>query len=318
MTKNLIQSVAGIRAIVAAAVFTLGLWGAPTPVLTQEAPTKKVLLIGVDGFRPSVLGDEIHTPNLDELRANGAWSDSAQVRLLTQESSSDSSHGWSSMLTGVWEDKHGVESNRLETTNLDEYPDFLTRIEQVNPDMYTFSISDWPVIANYPIVSDAVDVKIGLNAEGNMTYPVADSLSAMIAANYLANAEVDAAFVYFGNPDVVAHNLGTLVQEYRDCLEALDRQIGVLVRAIRSRPSYGSEDWLILLSSDHGHRPEGGHGGRTPDELNIPFLVSGPSATRGRLPGKPDQVDVAVTALTHLGVPIDPAWGLAGKAVGLR
>jgi hypothetical protein len=29
-------------------------------------------------------------------------------------------------------------------------------------------------------------------------------------------------------------------------------------------------------------------------------------------------VDVAVTALAHLGVAIDPAWGLDGKAVGLR
>jgi hypothetical protein len=27
---------------------------------------------------------------------------------------------------------------------------------------------------------------------------------------------------------------------------------------------------------------------------------------------------VAVTALTHLGVPIDPAWDLDGRAVGLR
>jgi hypothetical protein len=29
-------------------------------------------------------------------------------------------------------------------------------------------------------------------------------------------------------------------------------------------------------------------------------------------------VDVPITALTHLGVPIDSAWQLDGKAVGIR
>ncbi|MGB1841464.1 MAG: DUF4983 domain-containing protein [Longimicrobiales bacterium] len=29
-------------------------------------------------------------------------------------------------------------------------------------------------------------------------------------------------------------------------------------------------------------------------------------------------VDVAVTALTHLGIPVDPSWQLDGRPVGLR
>ena len=48
------------------------------------------------------------------------------------------------------------------------------------------------------------------------------------------------------------------------------------------------------------------------------ILASGPSAALG-IPANPTFiVDIAVTALTHLGVSIDPAWELDGKPVGLR
>jgi hypothetical protein len=39
---------------------------------------------------------------------------------------------------------------------------------------------------------------------------------------------------------------------------------------------------------------------------------------KGPIKGKMYNVDVAVTALTHLGVPIQAEWKLDGKAVGLK
>ena len=48
------------------------------------------------------------------------------------------------------------------------------------------------------------------------------------------------------------------------------------------------------------------------------LLASGPSAARGEITPAPSIVDVAVTALTHLGVEGDPEWQLDGRAVGIR
>jgi hypothetical protein len=38
----------------------------------------------------------------------------------------------------------------------------------------------------------------------------------------------------------------------------------------------------------------------------------------GEIYGQPAVVDVAVTALTHLDIPIDKSWNLDGKAVALK
>ena len=52
-------------------------------------------------------------------------------------------------------------------------------------------------------------------------------------------------------------------------------------------------------------------------ERTIFYLASGPSAIRGVPETAAEIVDVGVTALAHLGVIIDPAWGLDGRVVGL-
>ncbi|MDH5589361.1 MAG: alkaline phosphatase family protein, partial [Gemmatimonadota bacterium] len=121
-----------------------------------------------------------------------------------------------------------------------------------------------------------------------------------------------------GNPDEASHEHGSIGPEYREALATADTQVGRLWAAVRARPTFAGEDWLVLISTDHGRRADGGHGGDTPEERTIFFLAGGPAAAHGGLIDPVHVVDVAVTALTHMGVVIDPAWNLDGKAVGLR
>ena len=74
----------------------------------------------------------------------------------------------------------------------------------------------------------------------------------------------------------------------------------------------------MLVSTDHGRTSDGGHGGDSPEERTIFFLASGPAAIHGRPQSPVHIVDVAVTALAHLGITAEPAWGLDGKVVGIR
>jgi hypothetical protein len=54
-------------------------------------------------------------------------------------------------------------------------------------------------------------------------------------------------------------------------------------------------------------------------EIARSFLIlSGPSVTPGKVSEECGLVDAATTGLAHLGVAIDPAWELDGKAVGLK
>ena len=96
--------------------------------------------------------------------------------------------------------------------------------------------------------------------------------------HFCETGDPDALFVYLGNPDETSHQTGAIGPEYRAAIAEADTQVGRLVAAVRDRPTYGGEDWLILLSTDHGRRPDGGHGGRTEAELTSVFVASGPAA----------------------------------------
>ncbi len=281
---------------------------------SQESE-RKVLLIGLDGVRVDVLA-AASTPHLDALIAQGTFSDRTRTGDPTV-----SGPGWSSMLTGVWPAKHGVLGNDFAGNRYDRYPDFLTRLEQLDPAYETFAVVDWPPLgttaSNGPLLSGALDRLVVIDGD-SLGYRVADSLSVLEATAYLRTADPDAAFVYLGDVDVVGHDTGSLSDAYREAIERADRQVGALVAALADRPRYDREDWLILVSTDHGRTDAGGHGGTSQAERTIFYLASGPSAAAGAPTTAPRIVDVAVTALTHLGVTIHPAWELDGVAVGLR
>jgi arylsulfatase A-like enzyme len=276
---------------------------------------KKVLVIGIDGVRPDVLA-EVHTPAIDALAGEGAFSDRVTTKAQTV-----SGPGWSSMLTGVWPDKHGVTSNDFAGNNYAMYPDFLTRLELLDGDFSTFAVVDWAPLGSEasggPLLSDTIDVKLDFDGD-QLGYQEGDIRSVAAAVRFLENQDPDAAFVYIGYPDVAAHEHGARSHEYYLSIENADVHVGRLVAALRNRPTYAREDWLILVSTDHGHRDEGGHGGDSPEERTVFYLASGPSVTNGSLPHDVNIVDVAVTALAHLGITIDPAWHLDGRVSGLK
>ncbi len=292
--------------------------GATTPAWGQAGEAtrgKKVMVIGIDGVRPDILA-AVETPHLDALRGQGAFSDQATTTRPTI-----SGPAWSSMLTGVWPEKHGVRSNNFAGNRYETYPDFLTRIEAVRPDLATFVVADWlPLVtedSGGPLFGDGPDTKVVLDGY-DLGWAEADARSVDAAVEHLRTADPDALFVYLGNPDETSHEARSIGPEYRNAIALADQHVGRLVEAVRARASYADEDWLLLVSTDHGRRPDGGHGGSSRAETTIFFLAHGPSVVRGSLDEPPRIVDVAATALVHLGFALEPGWELDGRPVALR
>jgi predicted AlkP superfamily pyrophosphatase or phosphodiesterase len=287
---------------------------APPLSASGQEPAKKVLLIGLDGVRVDIMA-LVHTPVIDSLAAAGYFSDEAKTRVRTV-----SGPGWSSMVIGARTDKHRVDGNDFRGNDYATYPDFLTRIEREQPDLNTLAVLDWPPLGTTdsggPLFSDAIDVKINFDGEAD-GYHLADSLSVEAAVLELRDTDVDAAFVYLGEIDVAAHATTSRSPEYKAAIEWADTRVALLLQAVRDRPTYDNEDWLILMSTDHGRNDAGGHGGNSPSEKTIFFLASGPSVKPGTTECPPEIVDVAVTALAHLGLGPDPAWNLDGEVRGL-
>ena len=294
-------------------ILLVGACAAPPPS-SDAPPEKKVLLIGLDGVRPDRLA-AADTPEIDGLAAAGYYTPTAQTRMPTV-----SGPAWSSMTGGAWSDKHGVLGNEFSSNRYGRYPDFLTRLERIDPSWNTLAVLDWPPLgttnAGGPMISDSVDVKVIINGDV-LGYPEGDARSCEVAESLLRTTDADAAFVYLGNIDVAGHDTGSFSDEYTDAIEWADGCVGRLATALRARESFDREDWLILMSTDHGRTESGGHGGDSPEELTIFFLASGPSVDPSAVNGTPTTVDVAVTALAHLGVAVEPEWDLDGVVQAL-
>lgn len=272
----------------------------------ETAP--KVLVIGIDGLRPDALM-RAHTPNIDGLIANGAISLEARTGVVTV-----SGPGWSSFLTGVWAAKHEVTSNSFTRPRYDRYPHFFNRIKETRPDLVTASFVTWMPLDQYFINADNADFS------GAFEYEADGDVRAVAACKaVLAGEDVDVVFHYFADVDVAGHEHGfhPRVEPYLAEIEEVDAQLGELLAAVRSRPTYADEDWLVLLSTDHGGTLDGSHGRDEPAHRRIPYIASGPSAVRGVIYPTPNIVDIPVAAMTHLGIEIDPAWQLDGMASGL-
>lgn len=281
-------------------------WNEKQQLSYSSGNKQKVLLLGLDGVRPDALA-AAHTPHLDTLVAQGCYSNKAQAGEHTM-----SAPGWSNILCGVWEKKHGVTNNFFSGSNYGTYPSLFTRLEMVRPELYTASLVSWR-----PINEQILPVADLQSAYSNDR--LGDQQVRKQAAHVLSSEDPDVLFVYFGNADMVGHKYGfhPSVRPYLREIEYIDQLIGSVLNAVRRRPTYTSENWLIICTTDHGGT-KSGHGQNIPEHRTIFYLVSGPSAQSGRLAGQPEQVDVLPTILSHLKIPIDPAWGLDGKVCGLR
>ncbi|MFJ8960830.1 alkaline phosphatase family protein [Lentzea sp. NPDC102401] len=271
--------------------------------VAAPAKTPKVLVIGLDGARyDKLVGAD--TPNIKALLNRGYGARSALYGSGMAQTSSGP--GWSTILTGVWPDKHKVKDNSFSGNALTSYPSWLERANTANPALSTYAAVDWKPISDQ-ILRTGQDRKYVLDGD-TAGYTGSDEKITVDAEQHLKADAADASFVYLGQIDIAGHSNGADSSQYDAAMRANDAQVGRLVRAIESRPSYASEDWLIMVTTDHGHTAAGGHGGDSPEE-RMTFVISTGSA---RPAVAPKLVDVAASALKHLGVSVS----LDGYALG--
>lgn len=227
------------------------------------AQTKKVLFIGIDGCRADVMMST-PTPNIQNLISQSIYSIEGLCAATTW-----SGNGWSTMLTGVWHTKHNVQDNNFTSPNYVNYPDFLTRAETYNPALRTISLAHWSPI-NDKIIQTA-DVKTNL---------ATDLAVKNAAVTALQNDNPDILFVDFDDVDHAGHSYGfsSTVSQYVNSIKTTDTYIGEIVTAMKNRPSYNNEDWLVVLTTDHG-AIESSHGGGNLTERNIFTVYSNPGFT---------------------------------------
>ena len=235
--------------------------GCLSPVQAQEQPGR-VLMIGIDGVRSDALQVAV-TPNLDGLIAGGLFSPDALNDDITI-----SGPGWSAIHCGVRSGKHNVVDNSFGGQNYLQYPGWLARVETAHPDWNTLSVSQWSPI-NGQIVGNSADVVINPSSAAQAASAVVDALE---------TGDPHAIFVHLDDPDYAGHANGfsPFVFPYLDAIEAMDIQVGLMLDALQARPNFQSEDWLVLVTTDHGGIGTT-HGGNSMEERRVFVIASGES-----------------------------------------
>ncbi|WP_051406937.1 alkaline phosphatase family protein [Nocardia sp. CNY236] len=276
---------------------------ATTAPAHADAAVNKVVVIGLDGVMYKKV-QEAEAPNLLKLAAEGTLGQTSIAPHITISGPS-----WSTVLTGVWDTKHGIKNNNVTTAPFAKYPTVFTQVEKADPGLRTVSIVTWPTIG---IIAGAGDPHADVNVRSpqqpnDPTGAKIDAVTADSSAAAIANEGPDFLFTHLDQVDGAGHSHGGASTEYLAAVRSVDTQVGKIVAAVDARAkAYPNERWNILVTTDHGHRPLGGHGGQSADETANFLIARGPAFKAGVTNSSNSLVDITPTALDLLGVPPSP------------
>lgn len=200
--------------------------------------TPKVLFLVVDGARGESVRDA-QAPNLRAMADNAIYSWNSLSDTLAVDAT-----GWADLLTGVHKEKHRVLSNDLANNRLQQYPVFFSYIKQRHPDFRIGAYSS----------SDDLGQKLITGANVNRTFSGSDAGMVAGLLDELKVAEAGLVFGQFSSVAVAGSTYGydNSKPEYKAAILKVDEYIGNIMNALKQRPHYAEEDWLVVISSGRG------------------------------------------------------------------
>ena len=234
----------------------------------ESGIAQKLLILGIDGCRPDALL-KADAANIRAIADRGLYTWWALSRPPTK-----SGPCWSSIFTGVWNDKHGVTDNTFANSRFDQYPMLFKRLKNADPSFYSGWFVNWPNLGT--------DMPHGADAVAG-DWSDANTLERTI--NLLSDEQTDALFVHFGAVDAVGHASGFDPEnsKYIDAIHVLDGQVGQVISAMKLRPNFSNEHWMVIALTDHGGYTTH-HGGTMIEEMRTFFIITGDDVSRGEIP----------------------------------
>jgi predicted AlkP superfamily pyrophosphatase or phosphodiesterase len=268
---------------------------APLPTSTPEPLPKveRVLIVSFDGLRPDAIEDA-NMETVLSLMENGAYTLSAQTI-----SPSLTLPAHASMLVGTCPAKHIVRWNLYVPQNGYALGTDIFDLARA-VDLRTVM-----VVAKEKLRQVTEPTSTDYFAFIDKTDRIEDFSTVLRLALNQISEGFGLMFVHFGEGDIEGHASGWMTRAQLGVYEREDRGLGSMIQTLKDNGLY--ETTLIIVTSDHGGH-DSTHGTDLPEDMTIPWVISGPGIVPGELQTQVHTMDTAATAAFALGLPIPPDW----------
>jgi predicted AlkP superfamily pyrophosphatase or phosphodiesterase len=292
--------------------------------LIAQSKTRKAVFVIVDGVPFDVI-KKLSLPAFTDISKVGGLAQTlvGGERNGYSQTPTISAVGYNSVMTGTWVNKHNVWDNDIAAPNYN-YPTIFRILKSAQPEKKIAVFSSW-LDNRTKLIGDGLketgEIKMDYYADGyeldTVQFPHDNKRDFMHridekvvaeAAQSIREQAPELSWVYLEYTDDMGHMYGDSPQFYK-AVEYADRQVQKLWEAIEYRQQKFNEEWLIIVTTDHGRNKETGkdHGGQS-DREKAGWILTNAAGLNARFKsGNSAMVDVMPTIARFLNINLNEA-----------
>jgi len=288
----------------------------------QNEKTPKAVLVIVDGI-PADLLESVATPYIDIISRTGGYTRAYHggERSGYSQTPTISAVGYNSMLTGTWANKHNVWDNAIEAPNYNYWTIFRA-LKESKAQSKLGIYSTWTdnrtkligaglqqtngLTIDYQFDGYELDtIRFPHDRHSRYIHLIDEEVTKQASVS-IRDDGPDLSWVYLQYTDDMGHAYGDSEQMV-DGIKKADRQIGEIYNAILYREQNFEEDWLIVITTDHGRDIATGlsHGGQSDRERTIWISTNSRRLNKHFFAHTPAIVDIFPSVANHLQVALN-------------